>query len=345
MWWLIPSAAPRASRRCAPWAMVVATWSSASPRAPYRRSRSTRCCCATGPCSASTGGSGPCSTVPINNRSCTISWPWLATGRSPRSVRPRIPSIRWGWRSTICWPEGSWARSRSSPDRRRRVREQGTDEAPEVVDKKTAPRPLLLGIRVRPKTGGGMGGVTRDAEGGEAGREVDVMIEQGNLLLEHGDLDGAEDWYRRAAAGGHTGAMHNLGFVLGEKGDLDGAEDWFRLAAAGGHVSSLSNLGSGVQEKGDLEGAEAWYLQAARGGNAYAMSNLGLLLAERGDARDAAMWYRRAATMGNTGAMHNLGCLLKGVGDLDGAEEWFRYSVDGGNTSSMISLGLLRQDR
>jgi TPR repeat protein len=200
-----------------------------------------------------------------------------------------------------------------------------------------------------PKAGGAMGQGARDAEGDEVGRDVgrdvDVMIEQGNLLLEHGDLDGAEAWYRRAAAGGHTGAMHNLGFVLGEKGDLDGAEDWFRQAAAGGHVSSMSNLGSVLEEKGDREGAEAWYLQAARGGNAYAMSNLGLLLAERGDARDATMWYRRAATMGNTGAMHNLGCLLKGVGDLDGAEEWFRYSVDGGNTPSMISLGLLYQDR
>ena len=64
-----------------------------------------------------------------------------------------------------------------------------------------------------------MGHVTRDAEGGD----VDAMIEQGNLLLEDGDLESAEAWYRRAAAGGNTGAMHNLGFVLGEKGDLTGA--------------------------------------------------------------------------------------------------------------------------
>jgi len=190
-----------------------------------------------------------------------------------------------------------------------------------------------------------MGQVTRDAEGGDVGSDVDAMIEQGNLLFEEGDLDGAEAWYRRAAAAGNTGAMHNLGFVLGEKGDLSGAEEWFSRAAAGGHVSAMSNLGSVLKEKGDLEGAEAWYSKAARGGNAYAMSNLGLLLAERGDSRNATMWYRRAATMGNTGAMHNLGCLLKGRGDLDGAEEWFGYSVDGGNTSSMISLGLVRQDR
>jgi len=75
-------------------------------------------------------------------------------------VRPTTyPSIRWGWRSTICWPEGSWARSRSYPDRRRRVRAQASDErggqaggqagriggAGKEVDKKTATRPLLLG--------------------------------------------------------------------------------------------------------------------------------------------------------------------------------------------------------
>jgi TPR repeat protein len=182
---------------------------------------------------------------------------------------------------------------------------------------------------------------TRDAEGGDA----DAMIEQGNVLLEDGDLDGAEAWYRRAADGGSVGAMHNLGFVLGEKGDLDGAEEWFRQAATDGHVSSMSNLGSVLKEKGDLDGAEAWYRRAADGHNAYAMSNLALLLSERGNIRDATMWYLRAADMGNTGAMHNLGSMLKDKGDFDGAEEWFQHSVDGGSASTMIDLGLLRQDR
>jgi Flp pilus assembly protein TadD len=171
------------------------------------------------------------------------------------------------------------------------------------------------------------------------------MVERGNVLLEDGDLDGAEAWYRQAADNGSVGAMHNLGFVRGEKGDLDGAEDWFRRAAVNGHVSSMSNLGSVLKERGDLDGAETWYRKAAGEDNAYAMSNLALLLAERGDIREATMWYLRAAGMGNTGAMHNLGSMLKGRGDFEGAEEWFQHSVDGGDASSMIDLGLLQQDR
>jgi Flp pilus assembly protein TadD len=181
----------------------------------------------------------------------------------------------------------------------------------------------------------------RDAEGGN----TDAMCTWGNQCLEAGDLEGAEEWYRRAANRGNVGAMHNLGFVLGEMGDIDGAERWYRHAAADGHVSSMSNLGSVLKEQNDLIGAEAWYRKAAQAGNAYAMSNLGLLLAEKGDLQGAERWYLQAADMGNTGAMHNLGYMLKGKGDLEGAEEWFRRSVEGGNASTMINLGMLRQDR
>jgi len=177
------------------------------------------------------------------------------------------------------------------------------------------------------------------------GGDSNAMYELGNLLLEQGDIDGAEEWYRRAAATGNIGAMHNLGIVLGEKGELTEAEAWYRRAAQDGHASSMSNLGSVLKNRGDLDGAEEWYRKSALMGNAYAMSNLGLLLAEKGDLDGAKVWYLRSADMGNTGAMHNLGYLLKGKGDLDGAEEWFRRSVEGGNTFTMINLGMVHQDR
>ena len=123
-----------------------------------------------------------------------------------------------------------------------------------------------------------MGQGARDAEGDEVGRDVgrdvDVMIEQGNLLLEHGDLDGAEAWYRRAAAGGHTGAMHNLGFVLGEKGDLDGAEEWFRYSVDGGNTPSMISLGLLHQDRGDLDAATGWFRRAASAGVTEGTANL-----------------------------------------------------------------------
>ena len=44
------------------------------------RCPSTRCCCATGPCSASTGASGPCATRPSSRPCSTTCWPWWRQG-------------------------------------------------------------------------------------------------------------------------------------------------------------------------------------------------------------------------------------------------------------------------
>jgi Flp pilus assembly protein TadD len=59
-------------------------------------------------------------------------------------------------------------------------------------------------------------------------------ITLGNVLLEKGDLDGAEANYRAAIAiDPGTGTIsYNLGLVYDRRGDLAGAEGWFRKAIA-----------------------------------------------------------------------------------------------------------------
>jgi tetratricopeptide (TPR) repeat protein len=64
---------------------------------------------------------------------------------------------------------------------------------------------------------------------GYAGAHVNL----GNVLLEKGDLDGAEASYRDALAidPGSAGICYNLGLVHARRGDLAGAEEWYRKAA------------------------------------------------------------------------------------------------------------------
>jgi TPR repeat protein len=54
----------------------------------------------------------------------------------------------------------------------------------------------------------------------------------GDRLKKSGDLAGAEEQWHRAADLGRAGAMHKLGVLHEEMGDLPGAADWYRRAAA-----------------------------------------------------------------------------------------------------------------
>jgi tetratricopeptide (TPR) repeat protein len=54
------------------------------------------------------------------------------------------------------------------------------------------------------------------------------------LPKDQGKEDQAEQWYRRAADAGDTGAMVNLGVLLKDQGKGDEAEQWFRRAADAG---------------------------------------------------------------------------------------------------------------
>jgi tRNA A-37 threonylcarbamoyl transferase component Bud32/tetratricopeptide (TPR) repeat protein len=65
-------------------------------------------------------------------------------------------------------------------------------------------------------------------------RYVGAHVNLGNVLLQKGDLDGAEASYRAALAidAGATGIYFNIGLVCDRRGDLAGAEEWRRKAVA-----------------------------------------------------------------------------------------------------------------
>ena len=61
-----------------------------------------------------------------------------------------------------------------------------------------------------------------------------AQVNLGNMLLERGDLDGAEESYRAAIAidTNAPGIYFNMGLVYDRRGDLAGAEEWLRKAVA-----------------------------------------------------------------------------------------------------------------
>jgi TPR repeat protein len=95
------------------------------------------------------------------------------------------------------------------------------------------------------------------------------------LLHEAGNLEEAEDWYRKAADLGDSDAAFNLGNLLHEAGNLEEAEDWYRKAADLGDSDAAFNLGNLLHEAGNLEEAEDWYRKAADLGDSDAFRALG----------------------------------------------------------------------
>ncbi len=140
----------------------------------------------------------------------------------------------------------------------------------------------------------------------------------GHLLRRTGDLDDAEQAYRRVLALGNTVddqelvavATGNLGNLYSTRGDLDEAEEMYEkslaLYEALGHkegmASQYGNLGILYQTRGDLDRAEEMYekslaLDEALGrkeGMATQYGNLGILYSVRGDLGRAEEMYKNS---------------------------------------------------
>ncbi|TQK69143.1 MULTISPECIES: tetratricopeptide repeat protein [unclassified Nocardioides] len=82
--------------------------------------------------------------------------------------------------------------------------------------------------------------------------EVESMLPLGNLYADAlGDPIAAEAAYRAGAELGDAHAHHNLAVLLDEQGDIEGAIEHFRLAAAGGDTLAAQALRDLEQELRD----------------------------------------------------------------------------------------------
>jgi tetratricopeptide (TPR) repeat protein len=181
----------------------------------------------------------------------------------------------------------------------------------------------------------------------------------GVTALERGELDEAEDWYRKSLAikeelGDRPGLLvsyHELGVTAQSRGRLDEAEDWYRRSLAineelgdrAGMLVSYHQLGNAAKDRGRLDEAEDWYRKSLTiseiiGNRSYiarAYHQLGNAALDRGRLDEAEDWYRRSLAIkeelgdrrGMAGTYHQLGNSAQSRERLDEADVWYRKSL------------------
>ena len=162
------------------------------------------------------------------------------------------------------------------------------------------------------------------------------------LLTQEGDRAGAKEAFGRAEERGHPEAAFGLGVLLAEEGDRAEAKHAFeRAMERDHHPDAAFNLGSLLIQENDVAAAENAFRIADQSGDAGAACNLGVLLEQRGDAAAAKEAYERADERGHAVGACNLGALLEYDGDLAGARKAYERSDKRGDPIGSYNLGLL----
>jgi tetratricopeptide (TPR) repeat protein len=181
----------------------------------------------------------------------------------------------------------------------------------------------------------------------------------GWIAQDRGQLDQAEDWYRKALAiweelgdrPGLAASYHQLGGVAQGREQLDQAEDWYRqtltieeeLGDQPHLAGTYHALGMVAQDRGQLDQAEDWYRKALaiweelgdRPGLADTYHQLGMVAQNRGQLDDAEDWYLESLAIeeelgnhpGLASSYHQLGVVDQLRGRLDGAADWYRKAM------------------
>lgn len=185
----------------------------------------------------------------------------------------------------------------------------------------------------------------------------------GTMARTRGDLDSAEDWYRKALAIGEKVApdsldiavsYNSLGLVASGRGDSRAAEDWYRRALAIqeriaprslDHAKLLSNLGDVLFDRGEVTKSEEMYRKALALhesvepgglGVADAYFDLGKTAQAREDWSAAKEWVKKAISVQERHSRESLalaasyglaGNIARGRGDLPAAEEWHKKAL------------------
>jgi tetratricopeptide (TPR) repeat protein len=187
-------------------------------------------------------------------------------------------------------------------------------------------------------------------------------------------------WLRRGANADDEECLHELGKELEGAGDLDGAEELFRRLVdrrrdsdARRHLASVLKCRGQVEEsiqlflglvredprdhesardlanlllgKKQLKEAKKLLRRAAESRDPASMFEFSLLLESQGHHGEAKMWLNRAAEVGSTIAMHNLGVYAHERDNIDEAERWFRRASESGRDRSYNNLALCLKTR
>jgi len=168
------------------------------------------------------------------------------------------------------------------------------------------------------------------------------------MLLEQGDLSGAEAAYRQALDldAALLDAQNNLGLVLRRQGRLAEAESHYRqiLTQHPDHPLTLNNLGQLLAAKGELEAAVDCFQRAAAREPRFseAWKNLGQALVQLQRPEEALEAYQQAVAAG-ADAYLELANALRDQGLVEEAIAAYRkvLAIGGRQPTAFHSLGML----
>lgn len=196
------------------------------------------------------------------------------------------------------------------------------------------------------------------AEQGDARSQYNLGVLHDRGVGVERDLQGALDWWRRAALQDHRSAQHNLALTLIESGgaaDLAEAVEWLEAAAFAGFTRSQYSLGklyeTGLGVAVDQTRAFQLISKAAEGGLVSAQYSFGKMYRDgRGTEADpvlAAHWFSLSAAQGYTKAQSRLAARYRsGEGvpqDLVEALKWASLAQTQGDGEAIeLTLELRR---
>lgn len=132
------------------------------------------------------------------------------------------------------------------------------------------------------------------------GRDAAALLTLGNLKLDDGDRDTAEQFYLQAHALDETysPAMNAMGFLAHKDGRVGEERGWYERAhlADGSAVWPMNNLGVCARSDGHQQEADDWHRRAFEADPTVprTMTNLGEIAARRGSPAEERDWYQKA---------------------------------------------------
>lgn len=141
--------------------------------------------------------------------------------------------------------------------------------------------------------------------------DTDRLNELGDQFDQQGNVDLAEQMYRKSATLGSRGGTLKLGMLLEKLERDDEAEVFYRQAADLGVVTGMNLLGMLLEKQARDDEAEEVLRTGAAHGSAFSVSLLGVLFEGQGKDAEAEDMYRKGADLGDETGSTLLNNLLK----------------------------------
>src|ERR1700682_3909971 len=175
--------------------------------------------------------------------------------------------------------------------------------------------------------------------------ELRELNERAIELADRGELEAAEQIFRRAADAGSLASLFNLGRLLGLVGRPREAFEMFREGARRDDPIALLQYGNLLHdEMGDAPAAIEAYRRAIALGSIDAYVSMGAVFEAEGDSERARTAYEAAIGLGDRAANWQLAELLVEIGEESSAEPAYREAIDGGEERAHLGLAFLLKD-